>query len=172
MFPAWRWGDMNLRLVVPLAAALLTLGAGTARAAGPEVGVSDDRVLLVGGADPDRVVGEWKANGVDVVRIFALWSRIAPARKPAGFDGANQHAPGYEWGRLDEAIRRVRRAGIRVMLTVSGPGPVWTSRSPGRGNPRYKPDPAAYAAFATAVASRYGAEVDGYILWNEPNLPS
>ena len=89
---------MNLRLVVPLAAALLTLGAGSARAAGPEVGVSDDRVLLVGGADPDRVVGEWKANGVDVVRIFALWSRIAPAREPAGFDGANQHAPGYEWG--------------------------------------------------------------------------
>ena len=163
---------MNLRLVVPLAAALLTIGAGSARAAGTEVGVSDDRVLLVGGADPDRVVGEWKANGVDVVRIFALWSRIAPARKPAGFDGANQHAPGYEWGRLDEAIRRVRRAGIKVMLTVSGPGPVWTSRSPGRGNPRYKPDPAEYADFAAAVASRYGADVDRYILWNEPNLPS
>ena len=105
MFPVSRWGGINLRLVVPLAAALLTVGAGPARAAGPEVGVSDDRVLLVGGADPDRVVGEWKANGVDVVRIFALWSRIAPVREPAGFDAANQLARGYEWGRLDEAIR-------------------------------------------------------------------
>ena len=75
-------------------------------------------------------------------------------------------------GRFDEAIGRVRRAGMKVMLTVSGPGPVWTSRSPGRGNPRYKPDPAEYADFATAVARRYGADVDRYILWNEPNLPS
>ena len=68
--------------------------------------------------------------------------------------------------------RASARAGMKVMLTVSGPGPVWTSRSPGRGNPRYKPDPAAFADFATAVATRYGADVDRYILWNEPNLPS
>ena len=38
---------------------------------------------------------------------------------------------------------------MKLMLTVSGPGPLWTSRSPGRGNPRYKPDPAEYADFAT-----------------------
>jgi hypothetical protein len=172
----WRWGGMDSRLrlafAVLLAVLLLTTAAGAARAAGPEVGVADDRLLLVGGADPERVVAEWRANGVDVVRIFALWSQIAPSHQPAGFDGANQHAPGYTWGRLDEATRRVRGAGIKVMLTITGPGPVWTSRSPGRGNPRYTPDPARYAAFATAVASRYGADVDRYILWNEPNLPS
>ena len=162
----------RLALAVLLAALLLAAGAASAHAAGPEVGVADDRLLLEGGADPDRVVEEWKANGVDVVRIFALWTRIAPARRPAGFDGANQHAPGYEWGRLDQAVRRVRGAGLKVMLTVSGPGPVWTSRSPGRGNPRFKPDPAKYADFATAVARRYGADVDRYVLWNEPNLPS
>jgi hypothetical protein len=162
----------RLALAVLLAALLVVAGAASAHAAGPEVGVADDRLLLEGGADPDRIVGEWKANGVDVVRIFALWSRIAPAREPAGFDGANQHAPGYAWGRLDEAIRRVRGGGLKVMLTVSGPGPLWTSRSPARGNPRYKPDPAEYADFATAVARRYGADVDRYILWNEPNLPS
>jgi hypothetical protein len=162
----------RLALAVLLAAVLLAIGAGSARAAGTEVGVTDDRLLLVGGADPDRVVAEWRANGVDVVRIFALWSQIAPSRQPKGFDGADQHAPGYPWGRLDEAVRRVRGAGMRVMLTVTGPGPVWSSRSPGRGNPRYRPDPRKYAAFATAVASRYGAAVDRYILWNEPNLPS
>jgi hypothetical protein len=98
-----RWGGMNARrrliLAVPLAAVLLGLGTGSAPAAGPEVGVTDDRLLLVGGADPGRLVAEWRANGVDVVRIFALWSQIAPARRPAGFDGANQHAPGYTWGR-------------------------------------------------------------------------
>ncbi len=162
----------RLALAALLALALAAAGAASAHAAGPEVGVADDRLLLEGGADPDRVVAEWRANGVDVVRIFALWSRIAPAHEPPGFDGANQHAPGYTWGRLDEAIRRVRAGGLRVMLTVSGPGPVWTSRSPARRNPRYRPDPAEYADFVTAVATRYGADVDRYILWNEPNLPS
>src|SRR5215218_4033176 len=159
-----------------LVALLAAAGAGSARAAGPQIGVADDRILLEGGANADHVVAEWQAQGVDVVRIFALWSRIAPAlhsqREPAGFDAANPHSPGYEWGRLDEAVRRVRAAGLDVMLTVSGPGPVWTSRSPTRRNPRYKPDPRRYAEFATAVARRYGADVDRYIVWNEPNLPS
>src|SRR3954470_24362918 len=95
-------GGMNLSLRLPLAlliaAAIVSAGAATARAAGPEVGVSDDRILLEGGADADKVVGEWRAQGVDVVRIFALWSRIAPAqhseRPPAGFDAANPNSPG------------------------------------------------------------------------------
>jgi hypothetical protein len=173
-------GGMNLSLRLPLAlllaAAIVVAGAASARAAGPEVGVSDDRILLEGGADADQVVGEWRAQGVDVVRIFALWSRVAPARHserpPAGFDAANPNSPGYEWGRLDEAIRRVRNAGLKVMLTVSGPGPVWTSTSPAKHNPRWRPSPARYAQFAAAVATRYGADVDRYILWNEPNLPS
>src|ERR1044072_7229359 len=45
--------------------------AAPARAAGPEIGVADDRVLMAGGAQADRVVAEWQANGVDVVRVFA-----------------------------------------------------------------------------------------------------
>src|SRR4051812_24208551 len=173
-------GHMNLTLRIPLAllltAVLAAAGASSARAAGPEVGVADDRILLVGGADPDRVVADWKADGVDVVRIFALWSRIAPRRHsmhpPAHFDAADPFSKGYTWGRLDEAVRRVHAAGLRVMLTVSGPGPLWSSGSPHKRNPHIRPSPARYAQFATAVARRYGADVDRYILWNEPNLPT
>src|SRR5215218_6339729 len=163
---------MKLTRVLLAALVLSLLAAAPARAAGPEVGVSDDRVLLVGGADADHVVAEWSAMGVDVVRVFALWARVAPARRPAGFDAADPSSPGYAWGRLDEAIRRVRGAGMKVMLTVSGPGPLWTSRHPGKHHPQIQPDPAKFADFATAVARRYGADVDRYIIWNEPNLPS
>jgi hypothetical protein len=88
----------RLILAVPLAAMLLGLGTGSARAAGPEVGVTDDRLLLVGGADPDRLVAEWRANGVDVVRIFALWSQIAPAHRPAGFDAPTSTLPATPGG--------------------------------------------------------------------------
>jgi hypothetical protein len=161
---------MKTTLLLAVVAALLL--TAPARAAGPEIGVADDRALMEGGADPDCIVAEWSAQGVDVVRIFALWSRIAPALQPAGFGGADPNAPGYGWGPLDEAMRRARGAGLKVMLTVTGPGPAWTSRSPARREPRYKPDPAKFAAFAHAVASRYGADVDRYIVWNEPNLPS
>jgi hypothetical protein len=121
--------------------------------------VADDRVLMAGGPAADRVVAEWAANGVDVVRVFALWSRIE------GRDG-------YHWGPLDQAVQRVRGAGLGLMLTVSGPGPVWTSRVPRRGRGAYMPDKGKFAAFARAVASRYGPYVDRYIVWNEPNLPS
>jgi len=148
---------MKTTLLLAVLVALLL--AAPARAAGPEIGVADDRALMEGGADPNRLVAEWSAQGVDVVRIFALWSRI-------------EHADGYHWGPLDDAVRRVRGAGMNVILTVTGPGPVWTSRSPAKRNPRFKPSPAKFAVFARAVAGRYGADVDRYIIWNEPNLPS
>jgi hypothetical protein len=61
---------------------------------------------------------------------------------------------------------------MRVMLTITGPGPLWSSGSPRRGEPTFRPRPAAYAAFAEAVARRYGDRVDRYILWNEPNISS
>jgi hypothetical protein len=150
---------------------LLTLAPAAAAHAGPgEIGIADDRILMPGGPLADRAVAEWSANGVDTVRIFALWSRIAPARQPRGFDPDNPNDPNYQWFFLDNAIARVRAAGMTVTVNVTGPGPVWTSASPRRRRGAYRPRPAAYAAFAKAVALRYGASVDRYILWNEPNI--
>jgi hypothetical protein len=132
--------------LIPLLSLLVLLGvAAPARAAGAEVGVGDDRVLLAGGAKADRAVAEWAADGVDVVRVFAQSSQI-------------EHADGYHWGPVDQAVQRVRAAGMGVMITITG-RPV-------------RPDPARFARFAAAVASRYGAYTDRYIVWNEPNLPS
>src|SRR4051812_23079081 len=116
-------GGMNLSRRVPLAlllaAVLVAAAASSARAAGPEVGVPDARILLGGGPSAARVVAAWRDRGVDGVRIFALWSRIAPAprseRPPAGFDAADPGSRGYDWAQLDEAIRRVRAAGMSVM---------------------------------------------------------
>jgi hypothetical protein len=125
-----------------LALLLFLILAAPARAAGPEIGVADDRVLLAGGAEADRVVAEWRANGVDDVRIFAQSTRIDR----------------WGWSELDAAVARVRGAGMNVMLTVVGP--------------HVRPDKAAFARFAGTVAARYGADVDRYIIWNEPNLPS
>src|SRR3954447_25509401 len=116
--------------------------AAPARAAGPAIGVADHRTLMAGGAQADRVVGEWQANGVDVVRVFAQSTRIER----------------WGWSELDASLARVRAAGMEPILPVVGP--------------RVRPDKEKFAAFAGQVAARYGTVVDRYIAWNEPNLPA
>ena len=134
-----RSGGMKLALLLVLA---FLLAAAPARAAGPEVGVADDRVLMAGGPAADRAVAEWRANGVDAVRIIAQSTRIER----------------WGWSELDAAVARVHAAGMAPMLTVVGP--------------HRRPSRARFAGFAAEVARRYGAAVDRYIIWNEPNLPS
>jgi hypothetical protein len=56
-----------------------------------------------------------------------------------------------------------------VMLTITGPGPTWTSSQPSKRNPRWMPSTKAYGAFSRAVATRYKDQVDRYLIWNEPN---
>src|SRR3954447_14473033 len=148
-----------MRLTLAVLAALL-LFATPARAAGPEVGIADDRILLNGGPAADQAGKEWAGLGIQTVRIYALWSRIAP-NSPSG---AN------DWSQLDAAVNRVMAAGMKPILTITGPGPLWVSRRAERGEPRYDPDPKLFGKFAGEVAARYGGRVDRYIIWNEPNL--
>jgi hypothetical protein len=148
-----------MRLTLAVIAALLVF-ATPARAAGPQIGIADDRVLLNGGPDADAAIKEWQSLGIQTVRIYALWSRIAP-NSPSG---------DYDWGQLDVAVDRVVAAGMKPILTITGPGPLWVSRRSERGEPRYDPDPKLFGHYAAAVAGRYADRVDRYIVWNEPNL--
>jgi hypothetical protein len=170
---------MPLRRLLPLAAALLALAVpATARAdRNLEVAIADDAAVL---NEPDQAraaqtVGQWAAMGLDTVRLFAEWQAIAPQNDkvsaPPGFNGANPADPGYYWDKLDRAVNLVRGAGMNVMLTITGPGPLWASREPALGNRRYKPRPDLFAQFARAVALRYGRDVTRYVIWNEPNQP-
>jgi hypothetical protein len=158
--------------------ALLAVLAGPAHAwadADGEVGLEDERLLLSDPSVARDAVQDWARLGVDVVRIHARWGSIAPGRdrrtKPPGFDAADPDDPGYEWAPLDNAVGLVRGEGMKVMLTITGPGPLWSSRAPARRNPAYDPNPIEFARFARAVARRYQGTVERYLLWNEPNQP-
>ena len=70
-----------MRRFVTLLLLLTLVPAASAHAGAGEIGIADDRVLMPGGPLADQAVAEWSASGVDTVRIFALWSRIAPARE-------------------------------------------------------------------------------------------
>ncbi len=161
-----------LRRLLPALAALLALtaAAAPAHAASLETGMADDRALH---ANPSAIAAKWAALGVDTVRIHARWSSIAPSPRatvpPRGFHPADPNAPGYDWAALDAVVGAVRANGMRVILAVTGPGPVWASSAPTRHDGGYRPSPAHFRAFSTAVATRYAAQVDRYLIWNEPN---
>ena len=167
-----------MRRLILLAATILAgaLAAQPAHAAaGLETGIADDAILLAGGEDAAAEVAAWQRAGVDVARIQARWVAIAPGATapvaPAGFHARDPDDPRYNWGALDRAVALVRAAGIRPMLQITGSGPLWSSRAPGRRNPRYKPSPAEFADFTAAVAARFRTQVDRYEIFNEPNQP-
>jgi hypothetical protein len=163
----------TLALLLALAAVLA--GAAPAHARALQVGMAADGLLLNGDrAEAEEAVEEWRELGIDTVRIQVQWSRVAPDPRaydpPQGFNPANPEA-GYSWGAYDRAIGLLAEHGIRPLLMLGGPPPLWASSRPRAGNPRYQPSAWHFGQFAAAVAQRYGPQVDEYILWNEPNLP-
>ncbi|MSX02394.1 MAG: hypothetical protein F2813_04445 [Actinobacteria bacterium] len=166
------------RLAVALICAAAVLAAawlppGALAADGLLTGISDPSMTGGTGATLDAFAPRWKAAGVDVAMVTADWRRIAPSvdspSMPAGFDPADPQSAAYDWERLDRTIATLRRNDLDPLLTITGPGPLWGSSDPSRGSARYRPDAAQFAAFASAVASRYGADVNRYIIWYEPN---
>jgi hypothetical protein len=162
-------------LILPTVAALAALcHPSAAHASGPALGIADDRVLLGGGAPAFDAVTQWKALGIQQVRITAMWNRIAPhprsKTRPKGFDPANPASRGYKWGALDNAVNLALANNIKPLLMLTGPGPFWGSRYPSHRNGSYYPSPGAFGSFAKAVALHFGDRVDTYIIWNEPNL--
>jgi hypothetical protein len=155
--------------------AAVCLGAAAAPAHAAHslrIGIADDGVLF---HDPDAagVVAQWKSLGIDVARVHVRWASVAPAtdarRPPKGFDPWNPDDRHYHWGAVDHALQMLLDAGIEPILSVTGSGPLWSSSQPSRGDPRWRPDPHRFAAFATAVARRYADAVTDYIIWNEPD---
>ena len=165
---------MKPRLLLLTLLFLLAAAAPAAASKTMEVGVADDRLMLGTPESAAGAIADWKAAGVDSVRIVARWGVYVPDEAsrtaPEGFDGSDPNDPRYKWEALDRAIGMADGAGLRIMLTITGWGPVWGSEFPVKDNPRFKPDPAKFAAFASAVAKRYGGMVDRYIVWNEPNV--
>jgi Cellulase (glycosyl hydrolase family 5) len=165
------------RRVFVLSLLLLAATAGPARAVGPELGIADDRVVVQGpAAQANQAVASFKALGIDTVRMFVQWRRVAPSSssrtQPAHFNPSDPNDPKYDFSQVDAAVARVRAAGLSVMLTITGPGPLWASTNPKLGIPAYKPDPTKFGQFATAVAKRYRGKIERYIIWNEPNEPA
>src|SRR3954452_18242072 len=163
----------SLAALFACALCLLAADASPAAAHTLQVGMADDGALL--GADGDDNAQAWSELGVDAARLQVSWAHVAPdpqaPGRPATFDPYTPDDPLSDWSTIDLEVGRLVAHGIRPILMIDGPAPVWATFQPAVDNPRYRPVAWQYAAFASAVAHRYGTYVSEYIVWNEPNLP-
>ncbi|MGH2841141.1 MAG: hypothetical protein ACRDKY_10015, partial [Solirubrobacteraceae bacterium] len=144
-----------------LACAIAPLAVAPAPApAALETIVQDDAVMLYSSADDLRAAAaRLKLLGVDRVRITANWSvmtrdsssKVKPAfdaRDPAAYEQAR-------WTNLDNAVRAVTEAGMRVLIDIGFWAPHWATRSGPGPKARTQIKARHYADFAVALVRRY-----------------
>jgi hypothetical protein len=162
------------RIFALLVALALVAPAAASADRSAELSVMDDQLLLgESEANIDRDIGTFAALGADRLRVSAFWNQLAPdaqsRAKPAGFDGRNPDDPRYAWAPLDRVVDAALRHGLKVMISISMPAPIWATGQTRRPNPLWKPSVPEFADFSEAVARRYAALVDRYAVSNEPN---
>jgi hypothetical protein len=107
--------------------------------------------------------------GVKALRVELSWYSVAPAPTGATKPSVDATNPGsYNWGQYDILLAEAKRLGWQVLLTVTAPVPRWATANK-KAPYTYRPDPADFQEFMTAVARHYGSEVSLYSIWNEPN---
>lgn len=158
-------------MVAVLAAALVLPASASARSTqstlfeAPRELLGDDAALRASTAQ------EVKGLGADWVRIILYWNAAAPdpdgrsvpafdERSPAGYPGLP---------RYDAAIAAARAAGLRVLVTVTGPVPRWATAA--RRDQRTRPSATRFGRFTEMLARHYGRQVSAWSVWNEPNHP-
>ena len=163
---------LRLAALVAALAVVLALPAHAAADGTAEVSIMDDQMLLGPSRQyVDHQMGIFSPLGVDRVRVSAFWSHIAPSpeaqAKPA-FD-ATYPFNTYNFTDLDKVVLSAADHGLKVMVSISTPAPIWATGAPARKNPVWKPNARDFADFAQAVATRYAKYVDHYGISNEPN---
>jgi hypothetical protein len=161
-----------LTRVALAAALLLACAAGTSPAAHAATRAPmyfDAGSAAVADATRDATLHRLDGLGVRALRITLVWAAVAP-------DAGNVHRPAldatnpdnYDWGGYGRLIDAAQARGWRVLVTFSAPAPRWASAGADRST---RPDATEFGAFATAAGRRFGAAVDAWGMWNEPNHP-
>ncbi len=106
----------------------------------------------------DAALDEAEAMGLTWLRQELRWDLAEPTRGQV------------EWERYDRVIEAAAARGFRLVLFLNRT-PAWARREGEEDNPFAPPgERDAFARFARAAAARYGAEVYGWQVWDEPNL--
>jgi hypothetical protein len=145
--------------------------------------IEDDHLFLNSGAqERERALNEARSLGATAVHVLVRWSRLAPAPRSRTRPALDLNDPASygDWSALDGLVAGARARGLRLLLTPTGPGPLWASqctRTPQRGP--CLPRVSDYGHFVHALGVRYSGDygaagqtlpaVDAWSIWNEPN---
>ena len=160
------------RLVLAVfASALLACHlSSTALASRGEATYFEAPALLLNPATRPATLATLQRLGVKALRVELSWHAVAPGansrRKPA-FDPTDPAA--YHWGQYDALIEAAHSLGWKLLLTVTSPVPRWATAEPRHDSLVTRPNSAQFGRFMTAVGRHYGADVELFSIWNEPN---
>ena len=182
--PRPRVGTKTMKSPRLLAGVLLTLlvamlAPSAASASTSQLSLIQDDAEFLGnrGENLDSAAGELRNLGVDILRTNVNYNKIyrtpEDRKKPAGFVTSDPNSSHYDWSATDRLVALARANGVRLLLTVTGPGPFFSSENPRKCKRlpcTYKPRTKEFEGFAAAVAKRYRGKADYYSIWNEPNI--
>lgn len=153
--------------IAALALATAVGVAGPAAASRTQPTMLQDDAQLVSGSQQqrDQRLDEFKALGVEIVKVRLSWRGVAPAgsskTKPSGFDGSDPSKyPNGAFDPYDAIVRGANARGMQVMFQLGGSAPEWAT--PGkRDSAVYKPSATEFRAFVKAVGTRYSGTYGG-----------
>jgi hypothetical protein len=180
-----------MMLVLALIAGTLLATAASASASRDQVTMLQDDPHLIGadGQRRDATLDEWKALGVDIVKLRVDWRDLSPSDRPADPSDPNSYKA-ERWQLYDRAIRGAKDRGMEVFLMLGGHAPSWASEPSPEGLPSgvHRPNASLFQQFVQAVGTRYSGNytpnpgeytdplaiprVTIWSAWNEPNLVS
>lgn len=144
--------------------------AAPAQASSTQRLVFDAPRELLNAGTRTEALDELESLGVRELRVLMYWKRVAPApesrTRPRG-DLADPAS--YSWGEYEGLLDAARRRGLKVLLTVTTPGPVWAMRS--RKDDKTYPNATLFGRFVEAAGKRFGDQIDVWAIGNEPNHP-
>lgn len=129
--------------------------------------------IAASAADGPLAYSRVRAAGAAFVHTELIWSKVAPASRPAGFDPANPDSPGYNWADADRQVQLAAANGLQPILAIFR-APSWAQGGTPVPTGISAPDPVQLGLFAQAAARRYDGShglprVRYWTVWNEPN---
>ena len=146
------------------------LGATPALAANGEPVFFEAPNALLTPATRAKTITQLQSLGVHALRVIIFWRDVAPdpnSKRRPNFNQANPAA--YDWGAYDPLLAAAAALHWKILLTVSGPVPRWSTP---HGEDIYSdPSAAEFGKFMEAVGRHFGKRVKLFSIWNEPNEP-
>ena len=153
-----------------VACLLAAVSASSASAASNQEVTFESPLDFVDASVRGQTFDEVSAFGVRSIRVMLYWKDVAPNATSRLRPKGDLSAPSsYDWSKYQPIFDEAESRGMRVLLTVTSPAPIWATK---RANDDVtRPSPDRFREFVMAVSRQFGSTVTQYSFINQPNLP-